>query len=83
MKLIWVTEAEIIEGYLISVTFNDGCRKIYDCRQLFNDGNPAYGPLKNMDIFSNIALDGWTVTWNNGTIDVAPEFLYEHGNPIE
>lgn len=50
---------------------------------MFNDCNPAYIPLKNMDIFTNIALDGWTVTWNNGKIDVAPEFLYENGNTIE
>lgn len=23
--------------------------------------------------------DGWTVTWLDGTIDIAPEFLYERG----
>ena len=23
------------------------------------------------------ALDGWTVCWLNGTVDIAPEHLYE------
>ena len=27
----------------------------------------------------NVALDGWTVTWQDGMIDIAPEYLYEHG----
>jgi hypothetical protein len=32
-----------------------------------------------LSVFRNIALDGWTVTWQDGTIDIAPEYLYEHG----
>jgi hypothetical protein len=27
-------------------------------------------------------LDGWTVTWENGSIDIAPEYLYEKGVAI-
>ena len=27
----------------------------------------------------NISLDGWTITWLNGTIDIAPEHLYSEG----
>lgn len=32
-----------------------------------------------MDVFRNISLDGWTVTWLDGAINIAPEFLYEKG----
>ena len=42
-----------------------------------------YEPLQDTKAFKEIALDGWTVTWKDGTIDVAPEFLYEKGIPVE
>ena len=42
-------------------------------------GNALYKPLQDTAVFREITLNGWTVTWNNGMIDVAPEFLYEKG----
>lgn len=39
----------------------------------------VFQPLRDMDVFRNISLDGWTVTWLDGAIDIAPEFLYEKG----
>ena len=83
MKLVWITDAQIVEGYTLYLTFNDGCRKIFDVSSLLNDGNPLYLPLKDIGVFSDMELDGWTVTWNNGTIDIAPEFLYQEGIPID
>ena len=31
--------------------------------------------------FSNGQLDGWTVSWQDGRLDIAPEYLYEIGTP--
>ena len=83
MKLIWVTEAKVCNGYKLLLTFNDGCRKVFDCRILLDGGNALYEPLQDVKAFKDILLDGWTVTWKDGTIDVAPEFLYEKGIPVE
>jgi len=30
-------------------------------------------------VFDRFDLDGWTVYWLDGTIDIAPEHLYELG----
>ena len=83
MKLVWVTEAEVSNGYTLLVTFNDGCRKFFDCSLLLEGGNALYEPLQDMKVFRELALDGWTVTWKDGTIDVAPEFLYDKGIPVK
>ncbi|MBO7268917.1 MAG: DUF2442 domain-containing protein, partial [Bacteroidales bacterium] len=45
--------------------------------------NPAFHPLKDRSVFADIKLDGWTVTWMDGTVDIAPEFLYEQGTLMQ
>ena len=50
---------------------------------LLEGGNALYEPLRDMKVFKGIALDGWTVTWKDGMIDVAPEFLYDKGIPVK
>lgn len=34
---------------------------------------------RNEATFGDFSLDGWTVTWLNGRIDIAPEHLYAEG----
>ena len=36
-------------------------------------------PLRDKAVFDRFDLDGWTVCWLDGTIDIAPEHLYELG----
>lgn len=79
--LIWVVSAEAIDNKMLRLEFNDGCVKEFDCRPLIGK-YPAFAPLQDEKIFRNIALDGWTVTWNNGSIDIAPEHLYENGRTL-
>lgn len=79
MKLTWVTAASYVEGYKLALTFNDGSHKIFDFAPLLADKPALFGALSDLDFFKDFALDGWTVTWGNGKIDIAPEFLLEHG----
>ena len=82
MELIWITAAKVLEGHKLHLTFNNGACKVFDFAQVLAKGMPIFEPLKNLTVFRNIVLDGWTVTWQDGTIDIAPEYLYEHGVPV-
>jgi len=76
--IIWVVAAEALDNYILRLTFNNGSVKTFDCKPLIQQF-PIFGPLQNKELFHNITLDGWTVTWENGSIDIAPEYLYEKG----
>ena len=76
--LKWVTEAQTLDGYRLALTFNDGQRRIFDCLPIIEQYK-IFAPLRDEAIFHAFALDGWTVTWLDGTVDIAPEHLYEMG----
>ena len=76
--LKWVTAARVVGDYLLELTFNDGRRVIFDCETLINKYK-LFAPLRDKDVFASFSLDGWTVTWLDGTLDIAPEHLYELG----
>ncbi|MBR6964179.1 MAG: DUF2442 domain-containing protein [Prevotella sp.] len=77
-ELKWVTAARALEGYRLYLTFNDGSERIFDCLPLI-EKYKIFAPLRDKDVFERIDLDGWTVCWLDGTIDIAPEHLYELG----
>lgn len=35
--------------------------------------------IKNPEVYENPKIEYGIVTWNNGEIDCAPEYMYEHG----
>ena len=76
--LKWVTAARTLDGYQLHLTFNDGSERIFDCLPLI-EKYQLFAPLRDKDVFDRFGLDGWTVTWLDGTIDIAPEHLYEMG----
>ncbi|MBR4327376.1 MAG: DUF2442 domain-containing protein [Bacteroidales bacterium] len=77
-SLIWVTSAKTAAGHKLELTFNDGSVKIFDCTPLI-ERYKIFEPLKNESVFENFSLDGWTVTWLDGQIDIAPEYLFSEG----
>ena len=52
-------------GYRLLLTFSTG-EKIYDMKHLLD--LPVFQPLKDDDVFADIALDFDTVTWCNNPI---------------
>ncbi len=76
--LIWVVAAEPLDNRILRLTFNNGSVKTFDCKPLIKN-QTVFNALQNEEVFREIALDGWTVTWQNGDIDIAPEYLYEKG----
>ena len=77
-ELKWVTAARIVGDYLLELTFNDGRVCTFDCEPLISRYK-LFAPLRDKDVFARFDLDGWTVTWLDGTVDIAPEHLYELG----
>ena len=76
--MIWIAQAEVLNDYVLKFVFNDGSKKSYDFKPLI-EKQTLYKPLKDKSLFNDFKLDGWTVSWADGTIDIAPEFLYENG----
>lgn len=77
MALIWITSATYLDGYCLQLTFNNGEVKIFDGKDIVTN-NPMFHSLQVIADFKDFMLDGWTVSWQNGKIDIAPEFLYKN-----
>ena len=71
---IKVTEAKPLRGGMMLVTFSTGEKRLFDTTLLTGS---AFEPLKDEKIFMNPRIFHGVITWNNGKIDIAPEYVYE------
>ena len=76
-SLIAVKSVRPMLNYRLSVRFNNEEQKIFDITPYLE--YPCYKALKDMDVFNGAYIEGGTVVWNDGEIDIAPETLYELG----
>ena len=76
VPIIKIVAVKSLGGYLLDVLFNDGNHRIFDGRILL-DGE-VFKPLCDLRVFADYKLDYETLTWNNGEIDIAPEYVYTH-----
>ena len=80
MELLEIISAKYNGDYCIVVTFNNG-----ECREMdFSDivnRYPVFRPLKDKSLFSKFIVTD-TLEWIDGTIDIAPEYVYEHGKVV-
>jgi hypothetical protein len=72
--ILHVVRAEHVGGHRVRLWFNDGTDGEVDLWSSL-DG-PIFEPLKNIDYFKQICLEGHTLAWKNGA-DFAPEYLRE------
>lgn len=75
MTMVWITSAKYIEDYRIALVFNDGVEKEVDLSSYLY--RRPFEKLRDIEVFKNFTLDSWTLTWDDGNIDIAPESLYE------
>lgn len=75
--IIKVTEAQYIDAYKIWVRFNNGDCRIFDFATII-DKYPVFEPLKDIALLRDFRVMD-TLEWRDGEIDIAPEYLYEHG----
>lgn len=74
-----VIDAKYLADYKIRVTFDNGEQRIVDLAGKLSRG--VFRPLKDKKYFKKFFVDGWTISWPNGA-DIAPETLYEEGEPV-
>ena len=74
--LLTVKSVKPLTDYKLSVCFSTGEEKRVDITSLLNE--PVFKVLKDVSVFNSVYVDYGTVVWNNGTIDIAPEYLYEN-----
>jgi hypothetical protein len=72
--IIKVQSVKTLPDYCLLLKFSTGEKRIFDAYGLLQ--YPVYKPLINKEIFNNAYIEGGTVAWNNGDIDIAPETLY-------
>jgi hypothetical protein len=72
-----VLDATYLDGYRILVKFNDGIKKVVDLANVIKQ-YPVFKPLKDLTLFKQFTVTD-TLEWDNGKIDIAPEYLYDNG----
>ena len=72
---IQVIDVEYTGNYTLKCTFNNGDIKTVDMTPVLDA--PAFRDLKDPEKFRQFGLDE-TIFWANGA-DIAPEWLYDHG----
>lgn len=70
-----------LDSHKLWIRFMNGEAKIFDFSGLLD--SPAFSPLKNPHVFKDVYIDYGVTVWDNGNIDIAPEYLYENGIPAE
>lgn len=66
-----------LDGYKLWLRFSNGETKVFDFSPELN--YPAFAPLKDKAVFDSVYIDYGVTVWNDGAIDIAPEYLYENG----
>jgi ABC-type oligopeptide transport system substrate-binding subunit len=74
---ITVKSIRALDDYRLWIRFSTGETKTFDFTHLLE--NNAFKPLKDKSIFNSVYVDYGIPIWNEGAIDIAPEYLYTHG----
>ena len=77
---IRVLEATPINSEALHLVFSTGEEKLFNRNKLTGS---VFEPLQNASVFCNTEIFHGVVTWLNGEIDCAPEYMYINGEPCE
>ena len=64
-----------LENHRLWLRFSTGECGIFDFSSLLDD--PAFQPLKDESVFKNVYIDYGIPVWQNGDIDIDPQYLYD------
>lgn len=75
-----IVSFEMCGPHKMNVVFNDGEVRLFDGHSLL--AGDAFAALADENAFADCKLDYETLTWMDGELDVAPEFVREHNTPL-
>ena len=73
---IRVVEVTPVSGQMLHLVFSTGEEKMFHRNKLTGS---VFSPLQDESVFCDTELFHGIVTWRNGEIDCAPEFMYANG----
>lgn len=75
---LWrVRAVNVLPGYKLSVTCNDGANGIVDMSVLVNSPDAGmYAELKDKELFQQVSIELGALTWPNGA-DLDPLWVHE------
>ena len=74
---ITIISVRVLDEYRLWLRFSTGETKTFDFSPLLE--HKAFQPLRDKVLFGSVYVDYGVTVWNDGAIDIAPEYLYEHG----
>ena len=74
-KPIKIEQVKTLPDMMMLIRFNNGELRLFDATVL--EGS-VFEPLRNEDVFTAPVIDHGIVTWLDGEIDCAPEYMYSH-----
>ena len=80
-KDLKIVEIKIVSELCMLVTFSNGEKRIFDAKYLIE--YPAYKKLEEFDVFKNAYIENGIIVWENGTIDIATNTVYQNSYEYE
>ncbi len=80
-KPVSVKSVRPLDDFKLWLRFSTGEEKVFDFKPLLN--TPAFSPLKDKKVFSNVYIDYGVTVWNDGDIDISPEKLYAESIAVD
>lgn len=74
-----VVGCAVLDDTHVRIRFDTGDVRVVDISPLA--ALPALAPLANPSVLRNFAIDHGVLTWLDGELDIAPEWLLDHGVP--
>ncbi len=78
--LLDVTAVQVLPGFTLRITFENGEVRRYSMSRLLAPEATAFSPLRKVVLFRQAFVAHGTVCWPNGA-DIAPELLYQQSVP--
>lgn len=70
-----------LPGHRLWLRFSTGEARLFDFTPLLNA--PAFLPLQDENVFRGVYIDYGIPVWQDGQIDISPEYLYENSVAAE
>lgn len=70
-----------LSNYRLWLRFDTGEMKVFDFNPLLD--RPGFVPLRDKKLFDSVYIDYGIPVWQDGDIDIAPDFLYNHSIAVD